>query len=52
MTLREFVRKHKEDIDSVIKSNGGKYFNYEERRLWVLNDESLYNIARKNRVRI
>ena len=52
MTLKQFIHENKEEIDQVIKSNGGTYFNYEERRLWVLNDEGLYRWARSQGVRI
>lgn len=45
-TLTAFIKSNRSNIDQVIKANGGKARNNdEERRLWVLNDESLYNWA-------
>jgi hypothetical protein len=48
-TLREFIREHRDEIDKATKSH---YRNDEERRQWVLNDESLYNWARSEGVAI
>jgi hypothetical protein len=39
-TMREFVKEHRQEIDAYTQS---PYHNDEERRLFVLNDESLYN---------
>ena len=74
MTLKEFIRQNREELDAAIKGslsftprqatcscplNGtdhhcGNYsrLNDEDRRLWVLNDEGLYNWARSEGVRI
>lgn len=44
MSLRDFIRAHREEIDRVVVRacpNAGP-LNDEERRLWVLNDEGLY----------
>lgn len=44
MSLRDFIRANREDIDRTILDacpNVGRA-NDEERRLWVLNDEGLY----------
>ena len=44
MSLRDFIRANREDIDRAIVRacpNLGR-LNDEERRLWVLNDEGLY----------
>lgn len=54
MTLKNFIRMYKKEIDEVIRKvcPNCKYFNYEERRLWVLNDEGLYRLARSEGVNI
>jgi len=60
MTLRVFIREHRETLDvCILKALGrehseGKTYtiNDEERRLWILNDEGLYNWARSEGVRI
>jgi hypothetical protein len=53
MTLAEFIKENKEEIDRAIKSacNNCK-LNNEGRRLWILNDEGLYLWARSNGVKI
>jgi hypothetical protein len=48
-SLRSFIAEHREEIDAFTKSN---YHNDEERRLWILNDEGLYNWARSEGVNI
>ena len=48
-SLRQFIREHREEIDSYTRSS---YKNDRERELWVLNDESLYNWARSEGVDI
>ena len=53
MTLSNFIKENREEIDRVIKRGvPGARLNYEERRLWVLNDEDLYLWARRNGVKI
>ena len=53
MTLVNFIKENKNDIDSCIKSIvPNTKLNYEERRMWILNDEGLYNWARRSGVRI
>lgn len=74
MTLKEFIRLHRETIDGVIDSrlnfvprqascscpksgtdhfhNDSRSHNDEERRGWVLNDESLYLMARDEGVNV
>ena len=52
MSLREFIRTHRAEIDTVIVAAGGLATNDEERRLWILNDEGLYRWARAAGVRI
>ena len=51
--MREFIRRNKTEIDAVIlKACPGARINNEERRLWILNDEGLYNWARSEGVKI
>ena len=63
MTLREFIREHREELDeciarrmsvpgATVQVDDLQYRNDEERRLWILNDEGLYNWARSEGVRI
>jgi hypothetical protein len=67
MTIREFIRQHRKELDQAIlgaiyryDGNGGKgtipdgarVSNDEERRQWILNDEGLYRWARSEGVRI
>ena len=54
MKLRDFIKENRQAIDDVIKKecpNVGP-INDEERRLWILNLECLYNWARSQGVRI
>lgn len=54
MTLRNFIKENRVEIDAAIKRAcpNCNIFNYEVRRLWILNDEGLYNWARSEGVRI
>lgn len=58
MSLREFIKLNRADIDATIAERQRVKVEYlsprndEERRLWILNDESLYNWARSVGVRI
>lgn len=53
MTLRDFIRENKNEIDACISSVcPNASINNEERRLWVLNDEGLYRWARRCGCRI
>ena len=62
MTLRQFIREHRAELDACInramgcerKHDAGIIHkrNDEERRLWILNDEGLYRWARSEGVRI
>ena len=67
MTMREFIRQNREEIDNAINSalyrfdgNGGKGTipnpppsrNDSERANWIANDEGLYRWARSNRVNV
>ena len=67
MTIREFIRQHRDEIDAAINAELYRYDgrggrgtvpdpppkrNDEERRGWILNDEGLYRWARSEGVRI
>jgi hypothetical protein len=53
MTLTEFIKENKAEIDQYIKSiYSNCSLNNDERRLWILNDEGLYSWARSEGVRI
>ena len=53
MTLKQFIRDNRQELDEVIRrAVPGAAINDEERRLWILNDEGLYNWARSEGVRI
>jgi hypothetical protein len=53
MTLREFIRTHRTEIDEAIKRVCSNCrLNDDERLQWVLNDEGLYQWARSEGVRI
>lgn len=42
MSLKEFIRKNREEIDAFIRGQVEmKRITNEERRLWILNDEGL-----------
>lgn len=46
MTLRDFIRKNRQAIDEVIRSQCDNCrLNDVEREGWILNDEGLYNWA-------
>ena len=53
MTLKDFIKENREEIDAAIKRVcDNARLNDEERRLWILNDEGLYLWARREGVRI
>ncbi len=55
MTLQQFLKENRRYIDVAIRSvlrDPDYRLNDDERRLWVLNDESLYRWARSEGVRI
>ena len=58
MTIRQFIKENREEIDKVIAKvlgcevNKIPYKNDEERRIWLDNDEGLYNWARSEGVNI
>lgn len=48
MNMTEFIRQNRAEIDEITKSS---IKNDSERRLWILNDESLYLWAKSQGVR-
>ena len=56
MTLKQFIRDNRTELDTAIARalgrNENPKANDEERRLWVLNDESLYHWACSEGVKI
>lgn len=53
MTLKQFIKENKAEIDAAIKRVCDNCrMNDRERRLWILNDEGLYRWARSEGVRI
>lgn len=53
MTMQNFIKENRAEIDECIKSVVPNCrLNDNERRMWILNDEGLYNWARSNRVNI
>jgi len=53
MTMKEFIKENKEELDECIKRVCPNCrLNNEERRMWILNDEGLYRWARSCGVRI
>ena len=55
MTLTNFIKENKQEINEAIKRalNGSEIIDTDqERRLWILNDEGLYNWARSEGVKI
>ncbi len=53
MKMQDFIKEHKQELDECIQNVApGSPKNNNERRLWILNDEGLYNWARSEGVRI
>lgn len=54
MSMREFIKQNRAQIDKAIKSVLGEDYrlNDNERRDWIMNDEGLYNWARSEGVKI
>lgn len=55
MKLQQFIKENREEIDNCIRrALRGElpYKSDRERRLWILNDEGLYNWARSEGVKI
>ena len=56
MTLKQFIKEHREELDqyiarALVRSENPRA-NDEERRWWILNTEGLYRWARAEGVRI
>ncbi len=57
MTMRQFIREHKDVIDNYIEAQVGKESmnhygrNNHQRELWINNDAQLYNFARRKGVK-
>ena len=54
MSMRNFIRENREELDECIKRacpNVGR-LNDSEREDWILNDEGLYNWARSSGVKV
>ena len=48
MTLKQFIMENQAAIDKVIQQTpSGPVIDNAERRLWILNDEGLYNWAKE-----
>ncbi len=53
MTMRNFIKENKEEIDAGIRRVApGISLNDSERRNWIMNDEGLYCWARRSGVRV
>ena len=52
MTLTEFIKEYKKEIDDAIHRVSDVRLNDRERRLWILNDEGLYRWAKSCGVKI
>lgn len=55
MTLRDFIRQNRAELDAAIRKVLARpdfELNDDDRRQWILNDESLYLWARSEGVRI
>ena len=54
MTIREFIRKNRAELDEAIKRQvpNIRHLDDDERYQWILNDEGLYNWARGEGVSI
>ena len=52
-SLTQWIKEHRAEIDGYIdEAIGPRSRNDAERRLWILNDEGLYNWARSEGVAI
>jgi hypothetical protein len=53
MRLRDFIKKHRQDIDLHIRAQCDNCrLNDREREMWIANDESLYLWARSEGVNV
>ena len=47
MSIKDFIKQNKVELDACIRNVVGDVrLNDNERRLWLLNDEGLYNFAK------
>jgi len=51
-SIKTFIKENREEIDAIIKPHTYGKINDEERKLWILNDESLYRWALEEGVNI
>jgi aromatic ring-cleaving dioxygenase len=52
-SLKNWIKENRQELDKYIQSvSPGSPKNDHERRLWLLNDEGLYNWARSEGVRV
>ena len=53
MTLKEFIKEHKEELVSLIQDTCGNLNKIDDNeiRLWILNDEGLYRWAKSENVK-
>jgi hypothetical protein len=52
-SLQNFIKENRQEIDAAIKRVCPDIrLNDKERRLWILNDEGLYNWAHSERVNL
>ena len=54
MTMKQFIKENKAELDKYIKIQVGQdvRINNEERRLWILNDYTLYQWAQRSGVNL
>jgi len=53
MKLSDFIKENRDELDKYIQKQApGSPKTDNERRLWILNDEKLYNWARSENVKI
>ena len=53
MTLQQFIKTNRKELDEIIRSYPNRErIDDDERELWILNDEYLYNWARGEGVEI
>lgn len=51
--MRKFIREHRAEIDAIIHSIvPGILIDDDEREMWIINDEGLYNWARSEGVKV
>jgi hypothetical protein len=50
--MRDFIRENREELDRLIKPHVVGSLNDNDRRDWIMNDESLYMWAKSEGVRV